>query len=59
MPEPIERALRAWSAPLLLAALFAVCSYLWDDQIKRMDRMNDQLNELTKTVTTLNALYGK
>ena len=43
----------------LLAALLTVCSYLWADQVKRMDRMADQIDSLTQTVTRLNALYGK
>lgn len=59
MPDPVERAIRAWAVPVLLAALLTVCSYLWADQVKRMDRMADQIDSLTQTVTRLNALYGK
>lgn len=59
MPESVERAVRAWASPLLLALLLTICSYLWVDQARRMDKMADKLAELNDTVITLRALAAK
>ncbi len=48
--------LRAWAAPMLLAALLAICGYLWVDQVDRMNRMNDRLETLNDAVVRLTAL---
>jgi len=50
------RTIRAWAAPMLLAALLAICGYLWVDQVDRMNRMNDRLETLNDAVVRLTAL---
>lgn len=41
---------------MLLAALLAICGYLWVDQVDRMNRMNDRLETLNDAVVRLTAL---
>ena len=47
MPQSVENAIRVYLAPILAAALIAVCGVLWFD-------MRDQVNALTAKVAGLN-----
>jgi hypothetical protein len=47
MPESVSRAVKEWLAPALLAALLAICGYLWMDMREQVGRLNDAVVRLT------------
>lgn len=55
MPQSVTDAVKAWSAPALLAIILALCATLWTEQRSRIEALEQQAAAAASTLSVVTA----
>ena len=55
MPQSVSDAVKAWSAPALLAIILALCGTLWAEQRARIEALEAQTAAATNTLSVVSS----